>query len=98
MLAITKASLLFEGNISAATISFDNGKITAKGRSYYNKELAAVYKKYSMKNIDEDMLKSIPAGDVAAVSERIYIPAGRGWSCKYVPGRSRFQRGGFRKS
>jgi hypothetical protein len=76
MLAITKASLLFEGNISAATISFDNGKITAKGRSYYNKELAAVYKKYSMKNIDEDMLKSIPAGDVAAVIAMNYPPEG----------------------
>jgi hypothetical protein len=76
MLAITKASLLFEGNISAATISFDNGKITTKGRSYYNKELAAVYKKYSMKNIDEDMLKSIPAGDVAAVIAMNYPPEG----------------------
>lgn len=76
MLAITKASLLFEGNISAATISFDNGKITTKGRSYYNKELAAVYKKYSMKNMDEDMLKSIPAGDVAAVIAMNYPPEG----------------------
>lgn len=76
MLAITKASLLFEGNISAATISFDNGRITAKGRSYYNKELAAIYKKYSMKNIDEDMLKSIPAGDVAAVIAMNYPPEG----------------------
>jgi hypothetical protein len=76
MLAITKASLLFEGNISAATISFDNGKITAKGRSYYNKELAAVYKKYSMKTLDEEMLKSIPAGDVAALIAMNYPPEG----------------------
>lgn len=76
LLSLTKASLLFEGNISAATIDFENGKIAVKSKNYFNKELGALYKKYSMRSIDEDMLKKIPAGEVAAVIAMNYPPEG----------------------
>ncbi|HET9429723.1 MAG TPA: DUF4836 family protein, partial [Chitinophagaceae bacterium] len=76
MMAITKASLLLEGNITAATLNFDNGKITIDGKSYYNKELEALYKKYPMKNLDEAMLKKIPSQNIAAVVAMNYPPEG----------------------
>lgn len=76
MLAITKVSLLFEGNVSAATINFENGKIVLDAKNYYNKELAALYKKYSMKDIDPAIFKKIPSGDVAAVIGMNYPPEG----------------------
>ena len=49
ILAITKAGLLFTGNISTGTINFDDGKITYKGKNYFNKELADLYKKHNLK-------------------------------------------------
>lgn len=76
MLALTKANLLFKDNVTAATLNFDNGKITVDGKSYYNKELEALYKKYSMKNMDESMLKMIPSQNVAAVFAMNYPPEG----------------------
>lgn len=76
MVALTKANLLFKGNVTAATLNFDNGKISFDGKSYYNKELEALYKKYSMKNIDEAMLKMIPSQNVAAVVAMNYPPEG----------------------
>jgi hypothetical protein len=76
MLALTKASLLFEGNVSAGTINFGDGQITVDAKSYYNKELAKIYEKYSMKNIDESMLKKIPSQNVAAVVAMNYPPEG----------------------
>lgn len=76
MMALTKASLLFDGNYTAATLNFDNGKIAVDGKSYYNKELGALYKKYSMNNLSEDMLKKIPSNNVAAVIAMNYPPEG----------------------
>ncbi|MBK6937967.1 MAG: DUF4836 family protein [Chitinophagaceae bacterium] len=67
ILSLTKISSLVEGNIGAGTISFEEGKIVLKGKNYYNKDLAAIYKKAGNNNIDEELLKKIPAGDVAAV-------------------------------
>lgn len=66
MLSLTKASVLMEDNITAATFNFDNGKVTIDAKNHYNKELAELYKKHSSKNLDADMLKKIPAGNVAA--------------------------------
>lgn len=72
----SKASSLLNGNITAATLNFDNGKITVNSKSYFNNELAAIFKKHQAKNIDESMLKSITATDVAAVLAINYPPEG----------------------
>lgn len=76
VMSMIKASLLFEGNASATTMNFENGKITVSTKGYFNKELAALLKKHSMKNIDEDMLKSISSDNVAAVLAMNYPPEG----------------------
>ncbi|HEX6191472.1 MAG TPA: DUF4836 family protein [Chitinophagaceae bacterium] len=75
-MALTKAELLFKGNVTGAVVNFENGKISIDAKSYYNKELAALYKKYSMKNLDEAMFKMIPSQNVAAVFAMNYPPEG----------------------
>lgn len=76
ILLLTKATTLIQGNATAATLSFENGKITINGKSYFNKELSSLYKKFSMKNFDEAMLKKIPSDNVTAVMAMNYPPDG----------------------
>jgi len=71
---LPKLGVLLQGNYTASTINFANGKITMSSHSYYNKELKALYDKYSMKNLDESTLKKIPAGDIDAVIAANYPP------------------------
>lgn len=67
---------LTEGNVSAMTLNFDNGKIDVKAKSYYNKELAKLYEKYKMKNMDADALARIPSENVTGVFAMNYPPEG----------------------
>jgi hypothetical protein len=67
---------LYEGSITTAAINFDNGKILVDIKSYANKELTELYKKYGGKNIDEAMIKQLPAKDVAAVFAMSFKPEG----------------------
>ncbi|HEX5652369.1 MAG TPA: DUF4836 family protein [Chitinophagaceae bacterium] len=76
MLALTKVNLLLKDNVTAATLNFDNGKITVDAKSYYNKELEALYKKYKPNNIDDAIYKKIPSQNVAALVAMTYPPEG----------------------
>ena len=76
MLSFTQPAKMLEGNITAATMNFQNGKISINARNYYNDELAKVYEKYKMQNIDEAALKSIPSDNVIAVFAMNYPPEG----------------------
>lgn len=76
MLSITKLSVLMDGNYTTATLNFDNGKIDINSKTYYNKELTELYKKYGSKNIDESMFNKIPSGNVTGVLAINYPPEG----------------------
>jgi len=71
---LPKLGNLLQGNFSASTINFANGKITMSSRGYYNKELLDLYTKYTMKNMDVSTLKKIPPGEVDAVIAANYQP------------------------
>jgi hypothetical protein len=71
---LPKLGSLIQGNFTACTINFANGKITMTTKGYFNKELKELYSKYSFKNLDESTLKKIPAGDVDAVIAGNYPP------------------------
>ena len=71
-----KMDKLYEGNLTAATVNFENGKILVSSKSYTNKEMAAVWKKYKGSSIDENMIKSIPATDLAFVLAMNFKPEG----------------------
>jgi hypothetical protein len=75
-MSLIKANVLFEGNYTAMKVNFENGKIVMDSKSYYNKELAAFFKQHQAKNIDEEMLKKIPAGNVTGVFAMNYPPEG----------------------
>ncbi len=75
-MAMLNLNKLYEGNIAAATVNFENGKILMNLKSYAGKELSELYKKYGGKNIDEEMIKRLPVKDVAAVFAMSFKPEG----------------------
>jgi hypothetical protein len=75
-LSMFKAATILEGNITTASINFDNGKITGTSKSFFNKELQEFYAKYKAGNLNTDMLKKIPGDNVTAVLAMNYPPEG----------------------
>jgi hypothetical protein len=75
-LAMLSLGKMYDGNITAGTINFDNGKISFDAKSYVSKELSDLYKQYGGKNIDEDMIKALPSKDVAALFAMSFKPEG----------------------
>ena len=74
MFSMLKANTLFQGNVSATTISFDNGKIIMKSKGYYNKELSRIFDKYPAKDINAELINRIPSQDVVAAFAMNYHP------------------------
>lgn len=76
MLSMMKVNTLLQGNVSATTINFDNGKISMKSKGYYNKELSRLFDKYPAKDISADVVNRIPSQDVIAAFVMNYPPEG----------------------
>src|SRR5687768_5830263 len=76
MMSMMKMNVLWEGNIAAATVKFDDGKITMKSKQYYGKELSELLDKYEGKKIDKAVLNRIPIKNVVAVFAMNYPPQG----------------------
>lgn len=76
MLSMMKVNLLVENTATAATISFDNGKITARSRQYVGKEVTNLFKEYEPKPISEATLSRLPASEVLAAGAFSYKPEG----------------------
>lgn len=76
MLSMMKVNLLVENTATAATISFDNGKITARSRQYLGKEVTNLFKEYEPKPISEATLSRLPANEVLAAGAFSYKPEG----------------------
>lgn len=66
---------IYKGSITTATVNFENGKILFDSKSYASKEVTELWKKYAGK-VDENMLKRLPAKDVAAVIAMNFKPEG----------------------
>lgn len=71
-----KVTSLLQGNATGYTLSFDDGKISASTKTWFNKELGDLMKKYNARNLNTDMLKKIPGQDVAFVFAMNYPPGG----------------------
>lgn len=74
--SMMKLSVLFEGNVSAVSMNFDNGKITGKSKTYYNEEMSKLLAKHKPENISTAMLNRIPSSNVAGVIAFNYPPQG----------------------
>lgn len=58
-------SKLYKETAYGGTVNFDNGKITADTKSYSNKEVTDLMKKYEGSNLDESLLKRMPSDNIA---------------------------------
>ena len=67
MMSMMKIGTLFEGNASAATINFEDGKIAMKAKQYYGEEMQKAMAKWKFKNIDASVLDRIPSENVIGV-------------------------------
>lgn len=76
VMSMMKVDVLFKDNVSATSINFDNGKITAKSKQYYGEEMRNLLSTYKPTNISADLINRIPSTDVAAVMAFNYPPDG----------------------
>jgi hypothetical protein len=74
MMSMMKVGSLFEGNISAATLNFDDGKISVKANQYYGKEMSKLMEKFDSKSISESVINRIPSQNVIGVLATNFNP------------------------
>ncbi|RZJ30190.1 MAG: DUF4836 family protein, partial [Chryseobacterium sp.] len=75
-LAMVSLNKLYEGAITTATASFDNGVINIDTKSYSGKDLTTIWKKYKGDKINADMVKNIPTKNVAGFFAMNFKPEG----------------------
>ncbi len=75
-LSMLNLSKLYEGSVTTAAVNFENGQINVDMKSYSGKEMTEITKKYSGSSINSDMIKRIPAKDVAVLFAMNFKPEG----------------------
>ncbi len=75
-MAMINIRKLYEGSFTAGTVQFENGKIDVDMKSYAGKEMTDLLKKYGGTKIDADMVKRLPAKDVAVFFAMNFKPQG----------------------
>ncbi|TXH20249.1 MAG: DUF4836 family protein [Chitinophagaceae bacterium] len=76
MAAMMKLDVMLKDAITAASINFDNGKISLTSNQYYGKEMTAFYKKYEGKTISDETLQNLPSGDALFALAAGFNPEG----------------------
>lgn len=76
MMSMMKMNLLLEDNISALSVNFDNGKITAKQKQYYGDEMSKFLSNNKPGPISADVINRIPSSNVAGIIAFNYPPKG----------------------
>jgi hypothetical protein len=76
VLSMMKLNMLLEGNVSATSLNFDNGKIAVKSKQYYGDEMRKLLADYPAKPLSEDVINRIPSQNVVGVFAMNYPPAG----------------------
>ncbi len=75
-MSLLKLDVYFRESVSTSTLSFENGKIVVHAKSYSNKEMAGLFKKYSGNKINSNLVKRIPSDNVAGILAMNYQPEG----------------------
>ncbi|MBL7744471.1 MAG: DUF4836 family protein [Chitinophagaceae bacterium] len=76
MMSMMKLGVLFKDNVSAASMNFDNGKITARSKTYYGEEMSKLLAEYKPQPVSAELINRIPSSNVAAVMAFNYPPKG----------------------
>ncbi|HEX2606278.1 MAG TPA: DUF4836 family protein [Flavisolibacter sp.] len=74
MMSMMKVNTLFDGNVSASVLNFDDGKITMKSKQYYNDQMTALLKKYEAKPMGNEVINRIPSQNVIGAMVMNYPP------------------------
>ena len=75
-LGMLNISKLYQGSYATGTVQFENGKIDVALKSYAGKEMTDLIKKYSGTKINSEMVKRLPAKDVAVFLAMNFKPEG----------------------
>ncbi len=75
-MSMVNMNKIFEGSITSGTVNFESGKIDVDVKSFAGKELTEIWKKYSGSKISSDMVKRVPAKDVAFFLAMNFKPEG----------------------
>ncbi len=75
-LSMLNINKLVEGSLVTSTVNFENGKIKVDIKSYSGKEMSDLWKKYSGSSINTEMIKRVPAKDVAGLFAMNFKPEG----------------------
>ncbi len=73
-LAMVNLEKFYKGNITTASMNFDDGKIMVKAKTYASEEMSKLFKKYSGGKVSEDMMKRMPGKDVVAIMALNFKP------------------------
>jgi hypothetical protein len=73
-LSLLRTEVYFRESVTAATLSFDKGKIAVHARTYSNKEMEELMKKYSGENINVNYIQRIPSENVIGLLAANYKP------------------------
>jgi len=76
VLSMMKLNMLLEGNVSATSLNFDNGKIAVKSKQFYGDAMRKILSDYPAKPLSEDVINRIPSQNVVGVLAMNYPPAG----------------------
>ena len=75
-MSLLKTEVYFRETVTASTITFEKGKVVAHAKTYSNKEVTELMKKYSGDNINTDYIKRIPSDNVVGVLAANIKPEG----------------------
>lgn len=76
MMSMMKVSSLLEGNATAASLNFEDGKIAGRFKQFYGKEMQKAMDKWTFRDIDPAALDRIASKDVIGVMALNMDPAG----------------------
>ncbi|CAN5359054.1 hypothetical protein BH09BAC2_BH09BAC2_21850 [soil metagenome] len=76
MLGMFKIDAFIKGNVSTATVNFENGAIRGKQKMYGSPELIDVLKKYGGGEINTTMISNIPSKNIAGILSIHFKPEG----------------------
>ena len=76
VMSMMKMNTLLEGNVSASSLNFEDGKIAMKTKQYYGEEMQKLLSRYSAKPLSADVINRLPSQNVVGMIALNYPPEG----------------------
>ena len=76
LMSMMKMNTLLEGNVSATSLNFENGKIAMKSKQYYGEEMQKLLADYPARPLSADVINRLPSQNVVGMIALNYPPEG----------------------